>query len=317
MPGEEHGSEIVNESTANGAAGFFYRQCKTATAGAGAYKLHFFPWFEATEYAIPLQAGEEIKPANDRERALVAKGVTPEQIKWYRAKRADKSQNDIDQEYPSDPETCFLVSGRGFFDQIVTSELLAIATDPIELRERDRIGIWKKAEAGKKYVISVDTAEGGGGDPSAAIVRERETGEHCATLNGQYASHDLAASSAKLGTEYNQAEIAVERNNHGHAVLQALAREQKYPKIYRHTDDKPGWLTSAVTRPVMLDALEDAHRKGLWKTRDRNVLTQMRTFIVPPSGKPEAAHGEHDDLVLAEAIGWAVRQKPIRTYANY
>jgi hypothetical protein len=310
VPGPEHGSEIVNESTANGAAGFFYRQCKAAGARVGAYKLHFFPWYAATEYSLPLKPGDRIVPENERERLFVERGVTPEQIKWYRSKRADKSQNDTDQEYPSDPETCFLVTGRGFFDQAVTTELLQLADEPIELRERERIAIYRQPIPGHKYILAVDTAEGGGGDPSAGILRDRETAEHCATINGQYTSWDLAESAAKLGHEYNEAEIAVERNNHGHAVLQALQREQKYPRVYKHTDDKFGWPTNAVTRPTMLDALEDAHRKGLWKTTDRNVLAQFRTFIVTATGRAEAARGEHDDLVLAEAIGWAVRQKP-------
>jgi hypothetical protein len=313
----EHGSEIVNESTPNGAAGFFYRACKAAENGQGAHRLHFFPWFEASEYSTPLEPGEKIAPTTERERFLASRGVTPEQLKWYRAKVVDKGgQEKTDQEYPSDPETCFLVSGRGFFDQAITTGLLAKVSAPTETRERDRIRIWKKPVAGAKYLLSLDTSEGGGGDPSAGILRDRASGEHVATIDGQYEPPELARSGAKLGLEYNQAEIAVERNNHGHSVLQALEREQRYPKIYAHADKKHGWPTNQVTRPQMLDDLEDAHRRGLWSTNDRQVLAQFRTFIVPDSGKPQAAPGEHDDLVMAEAIGWAVRQIPVFSYGR-
>lgn len=314
VPSEAHGSEIVDESTPNGAAGFFYRQCKSASSNAGAYKLHFFPWFDAAEYSTPLDPGERIEPRNERERLLASKGVTDEQLKWYRAKVEDKGQDKTDQEYPSDPETCFLVSGRGFFEQSVTTRLIEQAREPSERRERDRVSIWRKADPGKVYLLSLDTSEGGGGDPSGGIVRDRKTGEHCATISGQYTPWDLADAGAKLGREFNNAEIVVERNNHGHAVLQALQREHKYPKIYKHDDDKLGWPTNAITRPTMLDALEDAHRSGLWTSADRNVLAQFRTFVVLDSGKAEAARGEHDDLVMAEAICWAVRQRPVRTY---
>lgn len=312
VPSVEHGSEIVNESTPNGAAGFFYKQCKDAGSGRGAYRLHFFPWFEASEYATALEPGETITPETEREEALVARGITPEQLKWYRAKVLDKGgQDKTDQEYPSDPDTCFLVSGRGFFDQTVTTRLIELSKAPIERRDHDRISIWKHAEPGNAYVLSVDTSEGGGGDPSAGILRDRATSEHVATIFGQYPTWELARAAAKLGGEYNVALIAVERNNHGHAVLQALEREEKYPHIYRHVaDNKLGWPTTQVTRPQMLDELDDAHRRGLWKSPDRNVLSQFRTFIVPDSGKPQAARGEYDDLVLAEAIGWAVRQIP-------
>lgn len=311
VPGESHGSEIVDESTPNGAAGFFYRQCKSAGALTGAYKLHFYPWYEASEYSTPLEPGDNMDPRSERERLLKSLGVTPEQLKWYRAKVEDKGQEKTDQEYPSDPETCFLVSGRGFFDQAVTTQLIEQATDPIERRDRERIAIWKLPVAGKRYLLTLDTAEGGGGDPSGGLMCDRETGEHVATISGQYAPWELAEAGFKLATEYNEADIAVERNNHGHAVLQALQREHRYERLYKHSDFKFGWLTNAVTRPTMLDALEDAHRRGLWKSSDRNVLGQMRTFIISDTGKAEAARGEHDDLVLAAAISWAVRQKPM------
>jgi hypothetical protein len=307
VPGAEHGSEIVNESTPNGAAGFFYRQCKNAGSGLGAYKLHFFPWYAASEYAVALEPGELIRPQGEREDILVERGISAEQLKWYRAKVQDKGQDKVDQEYPSDADTCFLVSGRGFFDQQTTTRLLEKATDPVERRDHDRISIWVPPRGGRRYIIAADTSEGSGGDSSGAVVRDVETAELCAALLGQYTPWQLAEALAKLGTEYNEALIAVERNNHGHSVLQALEREQRYPRIYYHVDGKAGWLTSSVTRPTMLDALEDAYRKGHWTTPHRDTLAQFRVFIISATGKPQAANGEHDDMVIAEAICWSVR----------
>lgn len=317
VPAPETGSEIVSESTPNGAQGLFYRQCRAAQSGESGYRLHFFPWYRASEYALPLESGERIEPQTDRERRLVSLGVTPEQIKWYRRKVADKGPSLVDQEYPSDSETCFLVSGRSFFDQSVTNALVEKASEPIEKRDRDRVRIFRKKDPGKRYILAVDTSEGGGGDPSGALMYDRATGEHVATIDGQYQPYELAAASAKLGHEYNVAQVVVERNNHGHAVLQALEREQKYPQLYRHEDLKLGWLTNAVTRPQMLDEFEDAHRKGLWTSGDRAVLSQCRTFIITDTGRAEAARGEHDDLVMAASIGWAVRQKPLIDLDNW
>lgn len=316
VPGERYGSVIVSESTANGAQGLFHQQCASASkpGGSSAYTLHFFNWYDEAEYRLALRPGETIEAAGDRERLLVSRGVGPEQLKWYRQKVADKGQSLTDQEYPSDPDTCFLVSGRSFFDAGTTGRLLEKAGQPIERRERDQIAIWKKAEPGKQYILSIDTSEGGGGDPSAGIMRERETGEHVATINGQYQMWELAASAAKLATEYNQALIAVERNNHGNGVHEALLRQLKYPKVYKHDDNKHGWPTNSATRPAMLDALEDAYRNGHWQSRDRNVLTQFKNFIITDTGRAEAARGEHDDLVMAEAIGWAVRARPVFRY---
>jgi hypothetical protein len=311
VPSQEFGSEICSESTPNGAAGYFYRQCKAASSGQSAYRFHFYPWHAAAEYRLPLEPGEIVQAKNERESRLFEAGLTAEQIKWYRAKVLEKGQDLFDQEYPGDPETCFLVSGRCFFDQTVTTRLLEQAQEPIETRDRARIRVYRKAAAGKSYLLAVDTSEGGGGDPSGALMFERESGEHVATVDGQYTPWELAKVSADLGLEYGKADAVVERNNHGHAVIQALQREHRYPKIYHHEDDKPGWPTNVITRPTMLDALEDAHRKGLWKSPDRQVLGQFRTFVVTDSGKAEAARGENDDLVLAAAIGWAVRSRPI------
>jgi hypothetical protein len=319
VPGPEHGSQIITESTANGAAGLFFQQCKKAQAKEGSYKFHFIPWFAHPEYSLPLDDGEVVEPKTDRERALVALGVTPQNLKWYRLKVADKGQDKTDQEYPSDPESCFLLSGRGFFDRATTALLAMQAKPPIELRERDRIAIYKGPEPGHTYIVSADTSSGEGQDEndldsSAAIIRDKATGELCAALHGMYLPVDLADALAKLGNEYNRALIVVERENHGHAVHLQLNTHLKYGNLYRHEDGKLGWPENQVTRPAMLDLLEDAHRKGLWKSHHRATLGQFRTFIINSAGRPEAAKGEHDDLVMAEAIGWAVRAKPTRTY---
>jgi hypothetical protein len=318
--GVQFGTEIVSESTANGAAGYFYKLCKSASAGQSSYRAHFYPWFEQDEYAIPLERGEKIEPVTDRELALVAIGVKPEQLKWYRSKVAENGQDRTDQEYPSDPETCFLVSGRCFFEQSVTTALLTKCTAPIETREQGRIRIYKKPESDQDYLIAADTSEGTeDGDSSGALVYHWRTGEHVATIDGKYQPHDLARVLVTLGKEYNTALVAVERNNHGHAALLELERHLRYPyaKIYRsYKDKKPGWNTTGETRPVMLDGLEDAHRKGLWTSPDSRVLSQMRTFIVNDNGKAEAAKGEHDDLVIPAALGWEIRQKPKFQYSG-
>lgn len=313
VPSPDTGSEIVSESTPNGASGYFYKQCKAAQRGDSSYTLHFYPWFKQAEYAIPLKSGELIAPRGEREERIAKFGITPEQLKWFRAKSVEKGEDLTDQEYPSDPETCFLVSGRGFFDRNTTTRLLAQTREPIERRDRERVRIFKKPEPGREYVLAVDTSEGGDGDPSGGVMYERATAEHVATIDGQFPPHDLARCSAELGLRYNTAVIAVERNNHGHAVLQALEREQKYPRIYIHEDDKPGFPTTPVTRPQIIDALEAAHRLGQWKSPDSLVLSQFRTFVVI-NGKPQAAPGEFDDLVLSSAIGWEVRQKPVFNY---
>lgn len=312
VPAPEFGSEIVSESTPNGAHGTFYRQCKSAIAGTSGFRFHFFPWFSAREYAVPLDEGERVEPRNERERLLVERyGLRPEQLKWYQRKVASRGDAElVAQEYPNDPDTCFLVSGRCFFDLALIAEAIAGAAEPIAVEDRGRLRIWQQPQRGSSYVIGADTAEGGGGDPSAALVYERGTGQHVATMHGQYIPWDFAGALVALGRRYNGAAIAPERNNHGHAVIQAMQREHRYGRLYVHHDGKPGWLTNEASRAPMLDALDASHRRGTFNTNDTAFLGQMRTFVITDSGKAEAAKGEQDDLIMGGAIGWAVLTRP-------
>lgn len=331
-------SEVVMESTPNGAGGYFYEKYQDAAAGKSEYRTLFLRWSDRTDRVIPLAEGESVVPNDTREARWLAEGVRPEQIKWYRRQVADSKQRLVDQEYPSDEDTCWLIEGRGFFDQVVTQKLLVAAPEPIETARIHKMGddgaiaadgelrVFHRPEKGQQYIIAVDTSEGGEGknaDASAAHVYERGTGRLMAVLDGLLKPWALArelgarsrGSSACLGWIYNGALIAVERQNHGHAVLRALHAEQQYTNIFFDRDGKPGWLNHEVTRAPALDTLEEAHRAGHWKPADRAVLKQLRTFVVNDRGKPEAARGSHDDHVLAGMIGWDVLCRPIQKRA--
>lgn len=317
VPGPETGSEIVSESTPNGAAGCYFDQCQSARSGESGYTFHFLPWFSHPEYAAAVPDGETIEPRTPREKQLVELGCEPSQLLWFRRKVAQKGQDLTDQEYPTDADTCFLVSGRAFFDAIRTKELLTQCREPIEVVEVRGNGaygtlrIWHQPVRGQNYVLALDTSEGTGGDRGAGIVFERGTGRHMATLWGQFKPWELARAGAGVGARYNDAEIAVERNNHGHACLRALDIEQSYSPIWYDRDDKPGWNSTQVSRTAALDSLEQAHRGGEWVTHDADVIGEVRTFIINDDGKAEAAPGAHDDLVIASAIGWDVISKPL------
>lgn len=314
-PEDPFATEIVFESTPNGAAGYFFEQYQQAKKKISAYTAHFLRWFDNTDDNLtPLDPGEVIEPRDERERRWIADGLRPEQIKWYRAKLVDKRRQDlVDQEYPSDEDSCWLIAGNGFFDQIVTNLLILRVTPAAKVTPVRTNGAygevrsWFGPESGRVYIVSADPSEGTGGDPAAAHVYERVTGRHMATLDGQIPPWEFARWLAKVGRAYGWALIAVERNNHGHTVLRCLAEEQKYPRIFVDRDDRPGWLTHEVTRVPALDTLEEAHRTGHWQTRDRVVLGEFRTFVRnPKTGKAEASRGAHDDHVMTAAIGWDV-----------
>ena len=333
VPSPEFGSEVTIESTANGLGGVFYDRYQSAKAGRSAYKAHFFRWMDQKEYASPVLPGETVAPANDNERELeLAKlGASPEQLKWYRQKVADKGQDLTDQEYPIDEETCWLVAGRLYFDVKRTRQLLARCVEPLEVRpigREDSFGVlrvFRRAEAEERFLIICDPSEGVGNHPAGAVVLARATGEHVATIHGQFKTWEMARVLVEVAREYNLAKLVVERNNHGVAVLQALVREQHYPKtlIYQSKNHKElGWWSSEVSRAAALESLHDAHREGRWTTPDRLVVGEFLRFIVNKKGRAEAASGgaandggdgggiPHGELVICMAIGQDVLSSP-------
>ena len=328
IAGPEFGTEIVHESTPNGVGGadrasiknasggpLFYWYCQDARAGVGDYKFNFYSWLDKEEYRTELLPGEVVEPTTEREEAIALLGAKPAQIKWYRAKVIAKGQDDTDQEYASDPDSCFLVSGRACFDKARTAQLISEARPPlgtIQIRRNGAVGtckIWELPRAGERYVVSADPSEGGGGDPGAGQVWEADSGRHMATIWGQFKPEELAHDLDCIGTLYNTALIAVERMNHGHACLYALATTYNYPQIFKDRDEKPGWLTVDSKRTAAIDKLEQDHRSGNWECRDIDILGEIRTFVINKEGKAEAARGAKDDLVMTAVIAWDVIAK--------
>jgi hypothetical protein len=108
-----------------------------------------------------------------------------------------------------------------------------------------------------------------------------------------------------MGKEYD-AVIAVERNGPGFAVIEKLL-ELGYSKIYRG-ELGLGWATTQATRMTMLEALRAEVAAGEAAFNDERLLGQMLNFYMKPglSPRPEARQGQHDDLVMADAIALAV-----------
>jgi len=338
------GSEVVNESTPNGAGGLYFEQWRAAVEGRSAYAPHFFEWWKHPSYRVAVR--EPFVHENERERGLLALGVPVEALAWYRNEVRNKAGDErvVSQEFPSDPDSCFLVSGRSLFDSSRVNELLqsarpaartfivsragvtqesTVAADQVPHQRTVRV--WHAPESGRSYVVALDPSEGTGGDYAAGVVLDRGTGRHMATIWGQFRPEELARVGAELAGDYNGAQIVVERNNHGHATLlalqsgyQSIGLPRPYPHVFFDADGKAGWLNIAPSRTLAVDNFEQAVRARHFTTPDRELVREMLTFVVTTSGKAEAARGSHDDLVMVSAIGWDVicRTRTVRDTAN-
>ena len=312
------GGEIVLESTPNGAAGAFYAEWQRATETG--FVQHFFPWWWEPSYR--LTTVEAIGELSGEEAALAGQfGLDGEQIAFRREMRANFGARFVE-EYPEDAESCFRTSGECVFDREAIEQRMQELAPPVENEQNGCLEIWWPAQAGRKYVIGVDPAEGNAGcDYSCAQVLDLGTGMQCAELRGHLDPPTLAQRVTELAGRYNGALVAVERNNHGHAVIAQMLTVQGYANLFPAADgEKAGWLTTRVNRPQMLELLAALLARSPELFHSRRLLEECRTFVRRENGRAEADRGAHDDAVMAMAIAASVRAeggtgRP--SFANY
>ena len=296
--------EIVLESTPKGASDVFYEEWQNAKETG--YTQHFFPWWYDASYGDD----EAVGNLTDEEKVLVEmQGLTDRQIAWRR-KTWKSMHNLAEQEHAEDPVSCFLTSGECVFDVAAIEQAAANAGKPTEAQENGRLTIWFPPNTGKQwhYIIGVDAAGGvADGDYSCAQVIERSMGLQCAELHGHFPPYELARRVAALGAMYENALVAVERNNHGYGVLAHL-KELHYGNLYEQSGQE-GWLTSVVTRPAMIENLATVlvTQPGLFHSP--RLLQELKTFVRHADGHAAAAEGTHDDCVMAMAIAHGVRRE--------
>ncbi len=299
--------EIVLESTPNGATGVFYAEWQKANETG--YTRHFFPWWYDVSYQDAVKKGEML-PFTPEESELVKQyGLSEEQIAWRR--RQWKALRSLAaQEYAEDSSACFLVSGECVFELAAIEKAEEMAGEETELEDNGRLTIWFPPQKGRRYILGVDTAGGGtDGDYSCAQVIDREMGMQCAELHGHFPPFELARRVAELGQRYEGALVAVERNNHGSGVLAHLSRLE-YGNVFEK-DGQLGWLTSAASRPAMIENMAAVLVAEPELFHSLRLLEECRTFVRHPDGNAAAADGAHDDCVMAMAIALAVRRQDV------
>lgn len=244
-------------------------------------------------------------------------GYTREEIERIRKRINDPMK--FAQEY----EMEFLTSGRPVFDMAgVRAQRKFILNVGDEypkgsgkyVKEFDGLRTYLEPEVGHLYVIGVDVSEGvRGGDYSVMIVWDRNTGEEVAFYRGLVAPDRLAALADKVGRQYNNALLVVEVNNHGLTTLTKL-KDLSYPSLYyRPTkfetvgvsySDKLGWRTTKVTRPLLINDLNQAVRDGTVKIHSKETLDEMLTFVYDINNEMVSQDGYHDDTIFAGGIGF-------------
>ena len=107
----------------------------------------------------------------------------------------------------------------------------------------------------------------------------------------------------ELAQRYNGGLLAVERNNHGYGVL-AYLRAAGAENVFQD-GGQDGWLTSAVSRPAMIENLAAvlATEPGLFQSA--RLLNECRTFVRQTDGSLRSDAGDARRLRHGDGdCGW-------------
>lgn len=203
--------------------------------------------------------------------------------------------------------------------------------------KRNVLSIWEypRARGQRRYVMSVDVGEGLGGDYSVIDIIRCPTIEDPGEQVAQYCSNTIDTQSlafvcdaiGRLYGDHDQveAQAAVEINGPGLAVQDVLQLHLGYTNFYiweyadaaspeKRFSSKIGWVTNTRTRPMLIAAFYSAITSFDPITSQPDLIlnspstrAELRHFITEGTiGEAEAARGQHDDCVMAGAIGYYV-----------
>lgn len=325
---------VVLESTANGVGTWHHELWLEAEEGRGNYQAFFSPWFAHDEYVREVPSGFKLTESEAELKERHA--LSDEQVAWHRWKSNDLKRK-MPQEHPSTPEEAFLSSGNPYFNRpLLQSRIDYLRANPpethavpeglVRLRalQPGEIVIFAPPEQGKAYAIGADPAEGLNAkgtdhDYCSADVFDASSGDQVASLHGRWSPREFGLILAELGFWYGTALMAIERNNHGHAVLDAALYEAGYPQqtetagtgMYMHqefdankipTTRRPGYPTTPKTKALADDDLAAAIENLEIFIYSIGALQELMRYVKLPGGKAGGDGGTHDDRVRSIAL---------------
>jgi hypothetical protein len=223
---------------------------------------------------------------------------------WYEAQRRDilantGSLDDLHQEYPNSPTES--LAPRTLDKRIPAPWIEACYTElqPLALPPTapsiPRLEVYSLPHQAARYVIGCDPAEGNPtSDDSALTVLDRLSGEEAAALAGKFQPQTIADHAAALARWYGNADILVERNNHGHAVILRLMYQDSV-RVLEGLDGRAGWLSNQLGKVLLYDALADAFRQQTTCLHSFASYIQIASIEGNTLRAPEGAHDDRAD----------------------
>jgi len=334
---------VIIESTANGYEDFKDLWDK-AVAGENDFAPVFCAWWELDEYRLP---DDDSALTKDEAELMKIYSLDREQIIWRRWCIKNNCNGDINtfkQEYPSNPEEAFIMSGRPVFDtEQVAARISQLETqykecpfkqghfsfewnDP-ETQDKIKnesikfvpdangaVRIYEDRKDKYPYVIGGDT-KGEGKDFYTGTVINNATGNRVASIRMQLMeSRPYTHQMYCAGIYFNTALIGVEMNWNT-APIEELQRlnypkqyvRQKYDDATKAYQKKYGWRTDGNTRPLIIDKEVGLIQDHIELFNDLTMLRECMTFVYDKNGRPDAISGKHDDQLFSDMIANEIR----------
>lgn len=259
---------------------------------------------------------------------------------WYERQKRDilSRTGSVDDLYEQYPETDVQALSSKTLDKRIPPLWLEACFEemkPLRLRHAPSLpdlNIYIAPQPGARYVLGADPAEGNpNSDDSACTVIDVENGEEVANLVGKYEPAIFASYIAQVSAFYNHAPAMVERNNHGHSVIQWLEEHARRVKLLlghdaeTHKKDKKaknrrkslkaGWLSSTLGKTILYTICTDHFRNSARFDDEEGrsplkVLHSAQTFhqlAGIESATLSAPKGQHDDRADSYALAQAGR----------
>lgn len=318
---------IIIESTANG-INHFSELWNKAESGSNMYQPVFFSWIDdklmfKDEYAAFCSRYEqlhgklpEFNELDEAEQRLMEQGASLQQIVWRRLKIANSSLTEFRQEFPADALEAFVTSGKNYFNvSLVADRASAVHPTikaPEQFKKYSSLTFWRLPEAGKRYYLGVDVAEGlgQGADHSAVEVIDGDGLQVCELYSDSIKPYQLTELVLELAQYYNNALCVIEKAAAGHVVVDRLRNEYRYQNMFKSKQydstgsvkRRPGWITDAKSRPIMLNDFRELFETGRVWINSKTLLGEMKLFVSKDGGRVEHSGKTGDDAIMAYSM---------------
>lgn len=203
----------------------------------------------------------------------------------------------------------------GYFIYTYDEKLEKIKDIQFKEDENGFIDIYEDKKKYYPYVLAGDTA-GDGSDYFIGQVLDNTNGKQVAKLRKEFDADEYTRQMYCLGVYYNEALIGIEANYDTYPIkyLEKLGYKKQFVReredtYTNHIVKAFGFKTTAITRPLILSELQSIINDHIDLINDKDTLEEMLTFVRNEKGRPEAQQGTHDDLVMALAIAYYIREQ--------